>query len=126
MFLSHSSAIENRPGLEDQQIQKILKKLAELKAPEISSDFAAGRGGNALPVGLHQLIQYLSDWHLLVFLRGTGLYSEVRNLYCMSCCCSDDELRTIGSFYYVLQVWVNRETTISSVKRSRQVAGRPL
>lgn len=125
MFLSQKFAIENRSGLEDQQIQPVLKKLAELKAPQISSEAGPGQSGSALPIGLHQLIQYVSDWHLLVFLKSTGLFSEVRVLASTLLLCSDNISRTIGNSCFRLQAQENREITICSTKPLKQTAGKP-
>ena len=81
LFLSNKFPIENRPGLEDQDVQTILKDLAKLGAPEISSNplFAQKEAGS-----FHKLIQYLSDWHFIAFLPSTGLVSEV-SLCCILC-----------------------------------------
>ncbi|KAH8120614.1 polyubiquitin-tagged protein recognition complex, Npl4 component, partial [Phellopilus nigrolimitatus] len=73
LFLSNKFPIENRPGLEDQDIQKIMRELARLNAPEVSGDSSAMQKEPGL---IHQIVEYLSDWHLVAFLRTTGLFSE--------------------------------------------------
>ncbi|KAI5124405.1 hypothetical protein M0805_008289 [Coniferiporia weirii] len=73
LILSHKFPIENRAGLENQNIQRVLKELSELKAPELTSDPAFARKEPGL---FHQIVEYLSDWHLVVFLQTTGLFSE--------------------------------------------------
>lgn len=74
MFLSNKFPIENRLGLETQDVQKVLKDLANLRAPEVTSDpnFARKEPGS-----FRQVVEYLSDWHLVSFLSTTGLISEV-------------------------------------------------
>lgn len=71
MFFSHKFKIENRPGLEDQDVQDVLRILADLKAP-ITSENA--RKNEHL---VHELAKFLSDWHLLAFLETIQLFSEV-------------------------------------------------
>ena len=78
VFLSTKFPIENRPGLEDQDIQRVLKDLWKLKAPDISSNPSSA---SKEPGSFQQLVNYLSDWHLIVFLRSSGLFSEVRHLF---------------------------------------------
>ena len=74
LFISNKFPIENRPGLEDQDVQRVLKDLAKLRAPEITSDPVFAQKEPAL---FRQLLEYLSDWHLISFLPSTGLVSEV-------------------------------------------------
>jgi len=69
LFRSTKFHIENRPGLEDQSTEGIIKELARLKTPEI-------RSGNS---GDHSkkraLAEWISDWHLIAFLATTQLFS---------------------------------------------------
>ena len=77
MFKSASFAIENRPGIENQSVEKVLKELAKLDAPDLTENVA----GSSSSVEIYQpVIDYLSDWHLLAFLPSTNLLSEVRSL----------------------------------------------
>ena len=71
MFYSHRFKIENRPGLEDQDIQDILRTLKELKAP-----LANGNSQDSLRL-MDEVVKFLSDWHILSFLETTQLLSEV-------------------------------------------------
>lgn len=75
LFLSHKFPIENRPGLEDQGIQKVLRALSDLHAPDLTSNAEALQKE---PQQFRQLVEYLSDWHLVVFLSYSQLFSEVR------------------------------------------------
>ncbi|KAI0281608.1 NPL4 family-domain-containing protein [Russula aff. rugulosa BPL654] len=74
-FRSHHFAIENRPAIEEQSIEQVMRSLNELGAPDVQpSRQDAGDGGNA-----HrrlELAKWLSDWHLLSFLGTSGLLSE--------------------------------------------------
>jgi nuclear protein localization family protein 4 len=74
MFRSTKFPIENRPGLEDGTIQKVIAELGRLRAPELepSTHSTADDAHRRL-----QLAQWFSDWHLLAFLGTTGLVSEV-------------------------------------------------
>lgn len=75
LFISNKFPIENRSGIEYQDVQRVLKDLARLRAPEITGDQNYARKEPGL---FHQLIEYLSDWHLVTFLPSTGLISEVK------------------------------------------------
>ncbi|KAF8506893.1 polyubiquitin-tagged protein recognition complex Npl4 component [Russula emetica] len=74
-FRSHHFAIENRPEIEEQSIEQVMRSLNELGAPDVQpSRRDAGDGSNA-----HrrlELAKWLSDWHLLSFLGTSGLLSE--------------------------------------------------
>ncbi|TFY76634.1 hypothetical protein EWM64_g7379 [Hericium alpestre] len=70
LFKSSNFPIENRPGLEDQNIQAVLRTLSDLHAPEIqhsSQDHDTHRR--------FQVMKWLSDWHLIIFLGTSGLFS---------------------------------------------------
>lgn len=69
LFRSTKFHIENRPGLEDQSIEGVIKELVKLNAPEIMS----GSGGDHS--GKRALAQWMSDWHLIAFLATTQLFS---------------------------------------------------
>ncbi|KAH9919119.1 polyubiquitin-tagged protein recognition complex Npl4 component [Fomitopsis serialis] len=70
VFRSAAFAIENRPGLEDQTIERVLHKLAELHAPDIPE---SARGGDQRQRAV--LAEWLSDWHLIAFLGTSQLIS---------------------------------------------------
>lgn len=69
LFRSTKFHIENRPGLEDQSIEGVIKELAKLNAPEVTP----GSGGDRSKK--HSLAEWLSDWHLIAFLATTQLFS---------------------------------------------------
>ena len=69
MFRS-AKYIENRPGLEDQSIEKVVKDLARVGAPNIFP------GAEHSPQHA-ELANLLSDWHLVAFLGTTQLVSPV-------------------------------------------------
>lgn len=73
MFQSTEFAIENRPGLEDQQVESVLSSLNRLGAP--SSEDMHNRFKRL------EVVKWLSDWHLIAFLESTQLLSPV----CFSC-----------------------------------------
>lgn len=79
LFLSNKFPIENRLGLESQDVQRVLKELARLRAPEVTSDLNFVRKEPGL---FRQIVEYLSDWHLVTFLSTTGLISEVSHRQC--------------------------------------------
>ncbi|KAI0803035.1 NPL4 family-domain-containing protein [Irpex lacteus] len=61
--------IENRPGIEDQSVEKVLKELSRLHAPDILPGSGASHNRS-------ELAHYLSDWHLVAFLGTTQLVSQ--------------------------------------------------
>ena len=69
LFRSTKFRIENRPGLEDQSIEGVIKELARLNAPEV----APGSGGDHSK--RRALAVWISDWHLIAFLETTQLFS---------------------------------------------------
>ena len=69
LFRSAKFHIENRPGLEDQSIEGVIKELAKLNAPQITP---GNRGDNSKKRGL---AEWISDWHLIAFLATTQLFS---------------------------------------------------
>ncbi|KAF8845303.1 polyubiquitin-tagged protein recognition complex, Npl4 component [Paxillus ammoniavirescens] len=67
LFRSTKFAIENRPGLEDQQVESVLSSLNRLGAPSLQ---------DARDQSKHfELAKWLSDWHLVAFLETTQLLS---------------------------------------------------
>ncbi|KAF7319984.1 MPN domain-containing protein [Mycena kentingensis (nom. inval.)] len=72
MFSSIQYAIENRPGLEDQTIEGVMKALAKLDAPNIA-DSRTAQPGEAHK--RRALATFLSDWHLIAYLDTTQLFS---------------------------------------------------
>ena len=74
LFRSTSFKIENRPGLEDQQIEDVLSAVTRLDALDIQpGDYRPGGAPNKWM----ELAKWLSDFHLVVFLESTQLFSEV-------------------------------------------------
>jgi nuclear protein localization family protein 4 len=71
-FRSHHFAIENRPGLEDQSIEQVMRSLNELGAPDVQVSRQDANAHRRL-----ELAKWLSDWHLIAFLGTSGLLSEV-------------------------------------------------
>ncbi|KAI0639037.1 polyubiquitin-tagged protein recognition complex Npl4 component [Trametes polyzona] len=71
VFRSIKYKIENRPGLEDQSIEDVLRQLAELEAYNVTE---SGQGGDAHK--RQALARFISDWHLIAFLGTTGLINE--------------------------------------------------
>ncbi|KAI0274867.1 polyubiquitin-tagged protein recognition complex Npl4 component [Gloeopeniophorella convolvens] len=71
LFRSHEHAIENRPGLEDQSIERVLRALSERGAPDVQDSRHDGDAPRRLA-----LARWLSDWHLVAFLGTSGLFSE--------------------------------------------------
>ena len=69
LFRSTKYHIENRPGLEDQSTEGVIKELAKLNAPEITP----GDGGDHSKK--RALAEWISDWHLIAFLATTQLFS---------------------------------------------------
>lgn len=67
-FLSTSFSIENRPGIEEQDVSSIIADLGRLKAGEVT----LGQGGTRTK----ELLKYLSDWHLLAYLGAVGLLGQ--------------------------------------------------
>ncbi|KAH7914485.1 NPL4 family-domain-containing protein [Hygrophoropsis aurantiaca] len=73
LFRSSKFAIENRPGLEDQTVEKVLGSLSQLGAPDTHDS------RHAVPGDAHkrlELAKWLSDWHLVAFLGTTQLFSQ--------------------------------------------------
>ncbi|KAF7975749.1 hypothetical protein HWV62_8533 [Athelia sp. TMB] len=73
MFHSTEFSIENRPGLEDQSIEKVLHALHRLGAPDILPSTHSTGGDSHKRI---ELAKWLSDWHLIAFLGTTGLITE--------------------------------------------------
>lgn len=69
LFRSTKFHIENRPGLEDQSTEGVIKELAKLNAPEITP----GNSGDHSKK--RALAEWISDWHLVAFLPTTQLFS---------------------------------------------------
>ncbi|KAH9050459.1 polyubiquitin-tagged protein recognition complex Npl4 component [Lactarius hengduanensis] len=70
-FRSHQFAIENRPGLENQSIEQVMRSLNELSAPDVQVSRQDANTHRRL-----ELAKWLSDWHLVTFLGNSGLLSE--------------------------------------------------
>lgn len=69
MFQSTEFAIENRPGLEDQQVESILSSLNRLGTPSLED--------MRNKVKRLEVAKWISDWHLIAFLEVTQLLSPV-------------------------------------------------
>ena len=69
LFRSTKFHIENRPGLEDQSTEGVIRELAKLNAPEVKP----GNGGDHSKK--RALAERISDWHLIAFLATTQLFS---------------------------------------------------
>ncbi|KAK2462019.1 hypothetical protein APHAL10511_006482 [Amanita phalloides] len=72
MFRSSQFPIENRPGLENQNVELVLKRLVHLEAPSIE-DSRVSKPGQLQK--RRALAECLSDWHLVAFLGTTQLIS---------------------------------------------------
>ncbi|KAI6005167.1 NPL4 family-domain-containing protein [Pisolithus orientalis] len=67
LFRSTNFAIENRPGLEDQQVENLFGSLNQLSV--------STQGSRQLSNHV-KLAKWLSDWHLIAFLDSTQLMSK--------------------------------------------------
>jgi nuclear protein localization family protein 4 len=78
VFRSIEFPIENRPGLEDQRIEDVLGALRRFGAPDLplSSDRVKDDMRTRLDIA-----KWLSDWHLIVFLGTTQIFSDVSELF---------------------------------------------
>jgi nuclear protein localization family protein 4 len=72
MFRSVEFPIENRPGLEDASIEKVMSRLAQLEAPDVHDSRQGGGNSDRRKA----LATWISDWHLVNFLGTTGLFSD--------------------------------------------------
>ncbi|GJJ13875.1 hypothetical protein Clacol_008132 [Clathrus columnatus] len=73
LFRSISFPIENRPGLENQDIQAVFQELYKRKAVEIRS---SKQGMTAKDTAARlELASWLSDWHLVSFLETVDILS---------------------------------------------------
>jgi len=70
-FISTDFPIENRPGLENQDISRVVSGLTKLGASAISSP----RDARTNPAKAQEVVAYLSDWHLIAFLGTVGILS---------------------------------------------------
>ncbi|KAF6766078.1 NPL4 family-domain-containing protein [Ephemerocybe angulata] len=67
LFQSTQFMIENRPGLEDQTLERAMSELSRLEAPGLVPGQETYRKKD--------LAEYLSDFHLVAFLQTTQLFS---------------------------------------------------
>lgn len=75
LFRSISFPIENRPGLENQDIQVVLQELYKRKAFEVQN---SKQGTAAKDVAARvELARWLSDWHFITFMETVDLFSPV-------------------------------------------------
>lgn len=75
IFKSIEFPIENRPGLENQSIERVISSLQSLDATSILPSTSSDAGDSHKRI---ELAKFLSDWHLIAFLQTTGLISPVR------------------------------------------------
>lgn len=73
LFRSNQFSIENRPGLENQHIEDVLRTFARLGAPQLSDSPLTSASDASKRL---ELAKWLSDWHLLAFLETTQLVSK--------------------------------------------------
>ncbi|KAG8886121.1 nuclear protein localization protein 4 [Tulasnella sp. 332] len=66
-FLSTDFPIENRPGVENQDMPTMITELSKLKAPELRPEHRTD---------VSKVTKYLSDWHLVAFLGSTGVLDQ--------------------------------------------------
>ena len=71
VFRSTQFCIENRPGLEDQTLERAMSELSRLEAPALVPGQESYKK--------RDLAEYLSDFHLVAFLQTSGLFSPVRS-----------------------------------------------
>ena len=69
LFRSTKFRIENRPGLEDQSTEGVIRELAKLNAPEVTTRSGGDHSKK------RALAEWISDWHLIAFLATTQLIS---------------------------------------------------
>ena len=91
VFHSTVFTIENRPGLEDQRIEGVLRTLNDKRAPDVGDSRHDGDTPRRF-----ELAKWLSDWHLIAFLGTSGLVSEVRRplplvVHVYVCCIADTQ-----------------------------------
>ncbi|KAF9015031.1 NPL4 family-domain-containing protein [Cyathus striatus] len=67
-FQSTQFSIENRQGLEEQNLEQVMRDLNKLDAPSLQSRVESYKKA--------ELARYLSDWHLLAFLETTQLFTS--------------------------------------------------
>jgi len=67
IFRSIRFPIENRPGLEDQTVDRVMSELSKLKAPDVHPGEESYKK--------RELALWLSDFHLVSFLQTTQLFS---------------------------------------------------
>ncbi|OSX67954.1 hypothetical protein POSPLADRAFT_1030822 [Postia placenta MAD-698-R-SB12] len=70
-FHSTAFSIENRPGVESQSTDSVIRELSRLRAPDIPESTFGGD-----PHLRSALAKWLSDWHLISFLGTTQLLSQ--------------------------------------------------
>ncbi|PKI86057.1 Npl4p [Malassezia vespertilionis] len=79
LFYSHAFPIENRPGIHDQDMAKMLTDLAK-----VLGDVQLHPGSGSPQASHHSeqyrvrqdLVKFFSDWHLLAFLNKSGLVDQ--------------------------------------------------
>lgn len=76
VFYSNAFAIENRLGMEHQDIQTILGLLSKIQAVDLTPSQDRKLVAEELRKR-SEVVKVLSDWHLLAFLGTTNLFSEV-------------------------------------------------
>ncbi|EIW72439.1 hypothetical protein TREMEDRAFT_58601 [Tremella mesenterica DSM 1558] len=80
LFLSNSFPIENRPGLQDQSLDVVIRQLGQLLRGRLISAPETWEDDTKFGIG-----RWLSDWHLVCFLCMQGLFSlEEQKLLCLT------------------------------------------
>lgn len=82
VFRSNSFPVENRQLLEPQDFSSVLRELHKLGAMDLTD-----------PTAITKVMDYLSDFHLLLFLPSTGILGEVsvctvNRIKQLTVCCS--------------------------------------
>ncbi len=70
LFLSDAFPIENRAGLNSQSIEALCRQLAQVLPEGATADSLDTTEGSRVE-------KVLSDWHLIYFAAGSGVFSEV-------------------------------------------------
>lgn len=73
-------AIENRPLTDPQDVSQILAAIRRVGARKLRKSTNSGASDGDQSKLRRDLVQLLSDWHLLAFLPSAGVLSEVRSI----------------------------------------------
>ncbi|KAF9056688.1 NPL4 family-domain-containing protein [Panaeolus papilionaceus] len=114
-FQSTTFAIENRPGVEDQVLDRAMAQLTKLEAPSLAP------GSDSYKKT--ELARYLSDFHLVTFLQTTQLFSEADITLMMNTVSSPKLLEDPKNIDPVLKT--DSWQTLMTFTRESAPAGRP-